>query len=198
METPIESAALTPTPASQWKGKVKVEGVDLELPSGNVALVRQLSPQAFISSGIIPDPLNAIITKAINSKRGLPPKAMDDIAKDPKQLASAFELFDRVLVYVVVEPRVMMPPTCSICGQYANTDQHQPDHPDLGDHLYVEGPRDPNILYADQVELQDKIFIFQWCLGGAKQLEQFRDQLASSMASVSNEQDVQHPSKSTA
>lgn len=167
---------LTPTPATQWKGKVQVEGADVELPSGNVARVKQLSPQAFLASGLIPDPLSAIIRKAINSKQGLPPKAVEALTDDPKKLNDALELFDRVTAFVVVEPQVLMPPKCTVCKEYFNVDARHSDNNRDDYHTYNEGPRNPDLLYVDQVDMQDKMYIFEWCLGSVKSLEPFRQQ----------------------
>lgn len=183
------------TSAREWKGKVQVEGQDLPLPSGNVALVRQLEPTAFLNSGMIPDPLTSLIRKAIHTKQGLNPKDLEKIADDPKQLSAALELFDRVLSYCVVEPHVEMPPTCDVdvngepCGQYANTDIHQKPA-SSGHHAYHEGPRDPDVLYADQVVMDDKVFIFQWVLGGTHDLAKFRAELTRGVESVSDGQAV--------
>lgn len=182
------------TSARDWKNKVNTQGSDLELPSGNTALVRQISPEAFITSGLIPDPLSAVISEAINSKKGLPPKKMEELTKDPKQLASTFELFDRVLCYVVLEPTVSMPPACKVCGKYANTDEHRGENA----HNYTEAQRDPDVLYADMVDMEDKMFVFNWALGGTRDLHKFRDQLTAGMAGLSDGQDVSPAAKRTA
>lgn len=195
----MEQQALVPTPATQWKGKIQLEGVDLPLPSTNVARVKQISPQAFITSGLIPDPLTAMVTKAIRERKGFKPDDMTKFAEDPKMFSSAMELFDRVLSYVMVEPRIFMPPPCDTaltretkCGEYANVPIHE-DKGLAGYHEYHEGPRDPEVLYADQVELDDKIFIFNWCLGGTRDLQKFRGELDERMAALSDGEDVPVP-----
>lgn len=180
----------TPTPASQWKNKIQVDGTDLELPSENVARIKQISPQAFLGSGLIPDPLTAIISQAINTKKGMPPQVVDKIAEDPKQLAAAMELFDRVLVYVAIEPQIIMPPTCEVCDEYYNVDERHSDTSHENYHAYIEGDRDPDTLYADQVDMDDKMFIFNFCLGGTRSLETFRQEQQASMDAVSNGQVV--------
>lgn len=186
----MEQPELVPTSAAAWKGKLVVEGRPLPLPTGNVALVRQISPQAFLESGLIPDPLRPIVNKAINDKKGLPPTAMKKIMDDPKQLAAAMQLFDQTICYVVVEPEIQMPPKCSVCGEYANGDVHGRDAKVEADHKYTEAKRNPNILYADQVDLGDKQFIFQWCMGGVSELEPFREELSATVGSVSDGQGV--------
>lgn len=181
---------LNPTPASAWKGKVAVEGTDLMLPSDNVARVRQISPQAFITSGLIPDPLTSIVRQAIHTKQGLPPSKLEAMVTDPDKLRSTMEMFDRVLCYVVIEPHCEMPPVCVDCGEYNTDDSHG-----LDTHEYQEGPRDDDILYADTVDFNDKVFIFQWCLGGTRDLEAFRKQQRASLESVSNGKGVRSPAK---
>lgn len=185
-----------PTPARDWKKKIQVEGADLTLPSGNIALVKQMSPQAFMQSGLIPDPLTAIIRKSIGAKQGLPPEALKEISDDPEMLMSAMELFDRVLEYVVVEPAVEMPPTCDRlinevrCATYYNVDVHR-NTQDPNYHQYHEGARAEEVLYADQVDMDDKMFVFNWCLGGTRDLDQFREELKGNVESISDSQNIQ-------
>lgn len=181
------------TPAGQWQSKISAEGKALLLPSGNTALVRAISPQAFLASGIIPNPLMTIIRKAINEAEGLPPKKLEQMMHDDKMLVSSLELFDRMLCYVLIEPAAKMPPPCRVCGEYANTPQHDMDNAEY--HRYNEAARDPDILYADIVDMDDKVFIAQWCLGGTADLEQFRQESEASVAGLSGRQDLQVPAK---
>lgn len=182
-----------PTAASAWQSQVNIDGQDLPLPSGNVCRARNISPQAFLSSGIIPNPLMAIIRKAINEAQGLPPKELEKMMGDDKMLVAALQLFDRMLVYVIIEPVVKMPPPCRQCGGYANTNEHSMDNPDA--HRYNEGDRDPNVLYADVVDMEDKVFIAQWCLGGTSDLELFRQQSADGVADLLGREDVPSPAQ---
>lgn len=183
-------AVLTPTPASQWKGRLKVDGSPIELPSGNVALVKQISPMAFMESGLIPDPLRPIIHKSIHDKKGLRPADQKKMIDDPKLLASAMELMDRTIVHVVIEPEITMPPKCRVCGEYANTPRHDKIQPSF-EHAYNEDERKPGLLYADEVDMLDKQFVFQWVMGGSKALQPFREQIEQSLGSVPDGEDVQ-------
>ena len=178
---------LTPTPAAAWKGKVEIDGTDLPLPSGNVARVKRLDPAALMASGMIPDPLTGIVNKMINSRQGKPPaKEMQEMTKDPKKIQSAMMLFDRVAAHCVVLPGISMPPTCVTCKQYFNVDARHTDEGAPNYHKYQEGERDPEVLYADQVDLQDKIFIFQWAMGGTTDLETFREEQRRTVESLSD------------
>lgn len=189
--------------AAGWKGKQATEGTDLTLPSENVALVRPIRPEAFLQSGMIPDPLTGIIQKSINTKKGLPPSKVAQISEDPKLLASTMIMLDRVVAYAVLEPQTQMPPTCihkvgeEVCGAYAagegnevHTDTKDPNY-----HSYQEGPREDDVLYTDQVTLDDKLFIFNWCAGGTRDVESFREELQGTMESVSGRSNVQQPAK---
>ncbi len=160
------------TSAKQWKSKSKTGEYELELPSGNTALVRGIRPEAFLESGLIPDPLQGLIQSAINSKKGLPPSKVNEIAADPKKLAAAMEMFDRVLVYCVIEPSCVMPPLCDHCGERENVGEHIDKQHD--EYHKFNATYDEDVLYADQVDLDDKQFIFQWSIGGVADLETFR------------------------
>lgn len=191
METQNPAQPLAPTPAASWAGGVKIEGQAVPLPSGNVALVKQISPQAFLSSGMIPNPLLSIIRKSIQDKQGMNPASMKKITEDNELLVSTLELFDRVLCHIMVEPVVEMPPPCKVCGKYANKSQHDPGVRDS--HTYTEDARDPNILYADIVQMDDKVFLFQWALGGTADLESFREEQRQVVGDVPDSEDVQLP-----
>lgn len=190
------------TPVSQWKGKIEVEGIELPLPSGNTILARQMSPVAFMASGFMPDPLTNIVREAINTKQGLKPKALDDMSKDPKKLGAALETFDRVLTYVVIEPTISMPPGCCVsiagveCGELISAPVHQ-NSSESGKHAFQPGARKDDVLYADQVDMDDKIFVFQWALGGTSDLVRFREEQSSALESAPDGEDVRPAAKRT-
>lgn len=194
------------TSAKQWKGKRESGNIELKLPSGNVALVRRLQPEAFLTSGLIPDSLSAMVSQAIRSKKGLPPDAMKQIADDPKKIRQAMQMTDEVVCYVVLEPVCEMPPKCGyemsggrICDEYVDTDDkrhtdsNNPDH-----HPFIEGARDEDTLYADEVSLEDKQFIFQFAMGGTADVERFREELGSGVVGVPNRKNVQGKGKRSA
>lgn len=181
------------TTKAAWKGRRSATAGPLDLPSGNTALVKPLDPAAFLTSGWIPNPLMDIIRKAITAKKGLPPKAMAQIADDNVMLGSTLLLFDRVLTNVVVEPEIIMPPPCDVeidgreCGEYATEPVHQ-NPTESGHHAYSEGARDEDAFYADEVDMGDKVFIFQWCLGGTRDLEKFRREQEATVGSLGSGQ----------
>lgn len=131
--------------AAQWKKSA--EGYELEVPSGNVALVRRPGMLAFLQAGILPNSLTKIVKEKMGSKG-------DDVEIDREALGELtfeemIEAYDAVTLYCVVQPEL---------------------------HPVPEGERDPSLLYVDEVDMDDKMFIFQWAVGGTRDLESFRQQ----------------------
>lgn len=188
--TPVEEN-LQPTPVSQWKGAVQVQGTVLRLPSDNACLVKQMSPTAFLQSGLIPDPLTAMMRKAIHTGQGLNPKDLEKIAEDPDTLADAMMMVDRVVAHCVLEPVVSMPPVCKSCQHYFHEGKHKDDQQHLeGYHPYQEADRNPNILYADMLDMEDKMFIMQFVMGGVRELEPFRQEQGRLLESLQELEDM--------
>lgn len=156
------------TSATDWKSKS--QGFPLEVPSGNVALVRPVGMQAFLTKGMVPNSLRDIAMQAISGKKT--EMKMDDMS--PEKIEDMMVLFDSVTCYCVIEPKVTPVPL-----------------DDQGDSIPL-GQRDGDLLYVDEVELNDKIFIFQFACGGTRNLEQFREELGVSMDALSGVQNVEN------
>lgn len=182
------------TKASQWKGKQSKADAELDLPSGNTVKVRRIKPEAFLEGGMIPDALAGIVQKAINSKKGLPPKMVEELAKDPEKISAALETFDRALVFCVIEPVVEMAPGCNQCTEKYTARVHIDRRAD-GFHRYVEDGRDEEVLYSDDVSLEDKQMIFQWAVGGVADISKFRGELAAVVESAQFGNDVPLPAE---
>lgn len=186
------------TSIKDWKKQAQVGKHEIDLPSGNTCLAQRLQPEAFLASGTIPDSLSPIVTEAIRTKKGLPPNALDDMTKDPKRIAEAMRMIDQVTCYIVIEPPVYMPPTCEVCEKYYNDN---PAHTDLSHkerHTYNEADRDEETLYADEVDLNDRMFLFQWAVGGTADVESFRAQLEAGVGGLSAGKAVPRKAKRSA
>lgn len=178
-----EHAREVTTPES-WISRTSGDEV-VTLPSGNRARVRRSGPEAFLEQGLIPDPLTATIEKSIRSKKGLRPEKQVDIMDDPVKLGALVEMLDRTCCYAVVEPHVEMPPTCTECDELDTP--RAPWHKDESHerhHKFVERPREPGVLYADRVDMDDKMFILNFTLGGTRDLERFRRELGVGVAGL--------------
>lgn len=164
-------ADLEVTEASEWKGKLDLAGTKLPLPSGNVCLIRNPGLGVFIEQGLIPNSLLPIVEKAIGEGKGIAPKQAKELAADPEMLKDMGRLTNEVVCYCVLKPVVLPVPT-----------KAQEDDP--------EPERDPNALYVDELDLTDKMFIFQWVVGGTRDTERFREQSADAVAALADVADV--------
>lgn len=148
------------TSKAQWKATTG--GTPLEVPSGNVALVRAPGMQVFIEQGLIPNTLLPIVQKAISEKKA---PDMSKLEINEESLAQMVGMIDAVAVYCVIEPALTK-----------NKD-------DDGNTIPLS-ERDSELLYVDEVDVQDKLFIFQFAVGGVRDLETFREQQKQAMEPV--------------
>lgn len=150
--------------ASDFKNR---RSTTLELPSGLRMFVRNPGGlRMFMAGGMIPNSLMPLVQKAVDKGRKVD---MEDVVKDgqvdDQLVEDMMSLMDTIVVKVAVEPEVHPVPE--------NEDE-----------------RDDELLYADEIEEMDKMFIFQWVTGGTRDLAQFRKEYTSSVASVSGGSEV--------
>lgn len=155
---PATPEVTVPTPATAWK-KSKGGGGPLSVPSGNVALVSPIGLQTLVASGKIPNSLMKFVNEALSTGKAPSVDKLD--LNDQKTLQDMMNFMDEIVVSCVEEPRVYATPP--------------------------EGsPREEDRLYVDEVDFEDKSFIFQFALGGTRDLEAFRAESAAYVADVQN------------
>jgi hypothetical protein len=176
-----------PTTKTQWKKTVG--GTELEVPSGNVALVRRLGLQVFVKKGVIPNSLMPMVNKAISSGEFDVKDELEGL--NEQMLEDIIALYDAILLECVVEPHVSPVPLLSqvhvdagLCG---------PD--DIGNPVPY-ALRDQEELYVDEVDFQDKVFIFQWVVGGTRDVESFRAEQDAAMDALRSSGEVVAPAVS--
>lgn len=155
--------------ASEWKKSAGV--IDLELPSGKVVGVRR--PQGmtgFMSGGNIPNSLLPLLTDAMDGKAPSE-SALVSILEDPSQLADLMNMVDSMVITCVVDPPVSLPPE-------------------------KEEDRSDDVVYTDEMADDDKMFIMQFSMSGAKDLKSFRGEQAATMDAMADVQRVQDPTVS--
>src|SRR6266576_3930788 len=131
------------TPTSEWK-----KGFDplLELPSGKIVRVRPVvNMRTFLSAGIIPNSLMGIVQGSLD--KGVEPD-ISSFWGDSQKINQMMEMVDNIVVFMTEEPEIHQLPK-------TNED------------------RDPALLYVDEIADTDKMYIFQWAIGGTRDLEQF-------------------------
>jgi hypothetical protein len=119
--------------------------------------------EAFLEAGLIPNSLIPILQYQLEcAEKGQEPdlkKMYDDLLKQDDGAADMLRMANAVTVHCVTAPPVA---AAVLPGM----------------------PRDPNILYVDQVDFDDKLFIMQFAMGGTRDLEQFRQQQVAHVALV--------------
>lgn len=155
------------TTASAWR-KQTTEGTPLVVPSGNTCLVRPSSGlDMFVRNGSIPNSLMPIVQEAIS--KGKPPSAQElTLENNPDLLESILELTDTACVFMVMDPVVKPVPT-----------------DDKGEVIPFSQREKGDFLYVDEILFEDKMFIFNWAVGGTTDLETFRKELGAGLEPVS-------------
>jgi hypothetical protein len=149
---------------------------DIEVPSGQTCQVRRPGVQGLMAAGVLDDVdfLSTIVSEEhIKRVEGRP--TVDSTAfEDPTALKKAMHTIDSVVCYVVLQPKLTI-------SSYEKN----------GEILYISPEeRDDDTLYAESVDLEDKMFIFNYALGGSRDLERFRTELDEAMGDMEPKQVV--------
>jgi hypothetical protein len=163
------------TAAKDWKKGNKEKAYELEVPSGNTCLVRRPGPEAFLNSGNIPNSLLGVVMPLLeqaekDGKSGdadpIPETALvalqKEIIENPAKLKDMFDMIDQIVVSCVIEPVVQ--PTSRRDEIRANEDLTDDERSTLLE----------DTLFVDDVDFEDKSFIFDYVVGGTADIERFR------------------------
>lgn len=158
---------------SAWGSQSLYE--DLTFPSGQVALVRRPGLEGLMKAGVLHqmDALTPLLEKHKAKATGKRVKTSDDvemmkeILADPKKMEDLTHLLDRVTCHCVVKPEIQMTPN------------------DIT-------RREQGVIYSDMVDLEDKMFLFNYAVGGSRDLARFRGEstaLVGSLHAVEEDED---------
>lgn len=160
------------TSAEEWKAAA-TQGTPLKVPSGKTCLARNPGLPAFMQAGIVPNPLLAPVQEALS--KGKPMENLSDVVgDDPERMQAFFELIDNVVMYCVLQPVV----------HSAHEELIQEDGTRVR-RFIPEGERAETDLFIDNVDPEDRVFIFQWAVGGSSDLVKFRKEFRAAMADLS-------------
>jgi len=155
-------------------------GVKIKLPSGKVCLARNPGMGAFVKKGMVPNSLMPIVLAAVNEGKGAAPKDLKALQGDSQVLQDMYELTDAVVVECVLKPELH--PTHWTEDDF---EEQLCELEEIGKPI-SRSRRLDNVLYIDMVDDQDKAFLFQWVAGGTRDLERFREESQSMLASLSS------------
>lgn len=181
------------TAAKDWISKKPKGTQEVKVPSGNICLVRVIDPEQMLMQGLIPNALLADVMKAAKEQAGVTSDVegftdehaavlMDKIINDPSELDQMMQMVNAICVNTVVEPTVLTVPLWS--------------HQDVLDHRCTEEMQGKEIavhirpevdgLWVDQVDMEDRMFLFQFAVGGGEEIAPFREGVAAVMAALPN------------
>lgn len=142
--------------------------VDLTVPSGQTVLAQRAGPEGLMTAGLLDDldVLATVLPKVMGGKTKVKDFDATQVLKNPAMMKQAVSLLDRVTCYVVVKPEITP----------------EPEDPRL---------KERGKIYPSSISLEDKSFLFNWAVGGTRDLSRFREQYAESVAGVESVEDVE-------
>lgn len=170
---------LRATSGSAWR-EPRQAGVPVQLPSGNIARLRPVEPQALLKQGEIIDILTPLVAKMLFQGADATAETIAQVIGDatagtddnPAQLQEAAarladleRVCDIVCKAAFVDPRV------------------------------VDEPQAENEIAPDDIELSDKVHVFTLALRGAAALRHFRYEPSADVESVPDEQGQPQPAQ---
>ena len=142
--------------------KKNKRGRPVQLPSGVWMKCRRVQLRSFIEQGDVPNPLIGIVEEAINKGRNIDMEEItgfDTGEINVETINEMLEMVDRVVISVCVEPQVNPKPE-------------------------DEDDRDDDLLYVDEMDDEDKMFLFQWSSGGTEDIATFRREAEEGLVSL--------------
>lgn len=168
---------------TQWGGEVFN---DVTMPSGQVAQLRRPGVQGLIAAGLLEslDSLSAIVgqdliptaqgKKAPSDRKPKKAKSPEidikTLMKKPEQLANIMHLVDRVTVHCVMQPKIEMAPN------------------DITS-------RKEGVIYTDSIDLGDRMFIFNYAVGGTTDLQTFRAESEAALGDLGDQPEAALPAE---
>lgn len=148
---------------------------DLMTPSKQLCLVRRPGIQGLVDAGVLHDV--DFLTQFVNNKHirrvsGKPEIDANAVLKNPDALKKATHLIDRVVCHCVLKPHVEMTPN----DPTQRVDGH---------------------IYADMIDDTDKMFIFNYAVGGTRDAERFLRETRTVMGTLDDGEDVEDSAEST-
>jgi hypothetical protein len=161
----------------------------LTLPSGQTAQCKRMGMSGLVEAGILNDvdTLTSLVDqKHVRKVRGAKGRADGEaidaasLMKDPESMKKIILLVDRSTPAIVAEPAVHL---------------HLRDLPDGTTQFIPVEERIPGGIYTDQIGFEDKMFLFNWAVGGSPDVDRFLSESADAVEPVATKSGVSRPAK---
>jgi hypothetical protein len=164
--------------------KSRRNGELLKLPSGLTVRARRVELRAFLKHGNVPNPLMEIVTETLDKGASMDVNKMvatDEGKIDLDMVNDAYDMVENLVMSCVVEPKVHPMPTQDDLAVW--NEEHPDDPKDDPEQLL-----DDDLVYINDVDDEDKMFLFQWASGGTADVERFREEARTDMATLAEMQ----------
>lgn len=188
------------TPNSVWADTTPA-GIteELTLPSGQTCAAVRMGMQGLLEAGILTeaDSLTATVsahTRKVKGAKGRPDGVELDEAsmlRDPDALKGLITMADKALPHIVQSPRVVLHYKLQKDG---STKSLTP----LERARIKQESDSPLVVFTDQIGLDDKLFLFDWSVGGVAKATPFREESDSDVGGVVAQSSVPVPTKRAA
>jgi hypothetical protein len=172
------------------------ESCVITCPSGNEVEAKRVGMQGVVEAGVLgeADSLMEFVDKRhIKRVRGgkgpdRDELNMETILEDPEQLGRIMMMVDRMIPIIVMEPA---------CALHFEDLENVPAGEPTTRRIPTE-KRDPDLVYTDQIGFEDKMYVFNWSVGGTADATRFREESSRAVATVGDVEDVARPAKRVA
>ena len=177
--------------------EVALPSIDATSGEHNVCLVRRPGVQGLIAAGVLDsfDSLTALVQMELIDPRETRPgkrsaaavqkanqEAVASLAGNAEKIQAGLDLVDKVVEWMLVEPKVLRPVQRDELGRPIRVDDREVPLPDAD--------RDDDITYTDEVDLEDRLFLLNFAVGGSSDLERFRAESAGLMGGLAAIEDT--------
>lgn len=139
---------------------------DLDTPSGAKVQVKRVGIRGLLKAGILDsmDTLSAIVvTETIPNAEGRQRVDAKKLLGDTAKMDEMLEMVDKIVLHVVNQPKL----------------SPRPEAEEDGTVVYEEGK-----FYVDLVDIEDKMFIMNYVVGGTADIAGFREGSAEALGSA--------------
>jgi hypothetical protein len=165
----------------------------LTLPSGSQCDAERCGLQGLVLAGVLAegDSLTALVDKK-HLRRVRGGKSADHVEinaeslmDDSENLGKVLMVVDRCMPHIIKSPKVLI--------HFNDLDDVPAGQPST--RRIPEDERNDGSIYTDQVPLEDKMFLFNWAVGGVGDAERFRGESRAAVAGLENGEGVRYKAK---
>jgi hypothetical protein len=157
----------------------------ITLASGQTCVAKKVTIESMIEAGILDqvDSLTATVDRYTRKVKGGKvadgtPVLDPQIMQDGSALKLMITMADRALPHIVVNPPVALHFSEKTVGQTKVTKKlSEADRQEMRN-------AQPNLVFTDQIGLEDKMELFQWAMGGMEAFQSFRDEPTTDVGGV--------------